>query len=95
LRRVSGDEIHQRWAKYIICLQALLPELLAYGVHLLRIETLLDDAADEGGELRLLPSLLVTEFNVNEVQALEWMVDDDATEEVDAALLAGIALDGR
>jgi hypothetical protein len=56
---------------------------------------LLDDAADECRELGLLPSLLIAKFGVHKVQALEWMVDHDATKEVNSALLAGIALDGR
>lgn len=95
LRSVRRGQVHQHWIQNVIRLQAHPLELVAYIVNLVWWETLLDDAAYESGELRLLPSLGVAQLDVHEVQALECMVDVNATEEVYAALLACVALNDR
>lgn len=88
------NHIHQIRAQAIIALQALLLERSPHIAHLLRLKALLDDAAHERRELRLLPLVLLrSELGVNEVKALKGMVDFDTAEHVHAAVLAGVALD--
>jgi hypothetical protein len=94
LRSVRRNHIHQIRAQAIIALQALLLERSPHVAHLLRLEALLDDAAHERRELRLLPLVLLgPQLGVNEVQALERVVNFDAAEHVHTAVLAGVALD--
>jgi acetylornithine/succinyldiaminopimelate/putrescine aminotransferase len=59
------------------------------------LEPLLYNAADKGRKLRFLPPLTITELCVHEVQAFERVVIDDASEEMDTAFFAGVALDRR
>ena len=95
LRSMRRDQIHQHRTQNIICRQPLLLELLSHSIDLVRLEALLDDTAHERRELRLLPSLGVAQFGVDEVQALEGVLVVNATEQMNAALLAGVTLDGR
>lgn len=56
---------------------------------------MLNDTAHERCELRFLPPLSIAQLSVDEVQTLEWMVVYDATEEMDAAVFACVALNCR
>ncbi len=53
---MRGEHIHQRWAQTVVRLQPSILQLLPHIIHLVRIGALLDDAANERGELRLLRS---------------------------------------
>lgn len=91
---ISGQGIHQRRAEGIVRLQANLVELLPHLGGLFGREPLLDDGADKGGKLGLLPAGGVAQLDVHKVEALEGVLGDDAAKQVDAALRAGVALDG-
>ena len=91
---MRSNSIHESRAEDIISLKADALELLPHDIHLSGIEALLNDTADESRELGFLPALRVAQLGVDEIQALERMVDFDAAEEMGTALLAGIALDG-
>src|SRR6185437_6088478 len=55
----------------------------------------LDDRGDEGGEFRRRPTAILRELGVDEVEAVEGVRRVlDAAVHVDAALLAGVTLDG-
>lgn len=89
----GSDQVHQRRRKGIVGLETVGLELAAHLINTLGVEALLDDGRDEGSELGLLPALLVRELDVNEVEAVEGVLLLDAAEEVDTAVLAGVALD--
>lgn len=87
-----GDGVHQRGRQSIIGLEAKILELLSNLVGLVGREALLDDGGDKGGELRLLPTLLIRELNVDKVETLEGVIVLNATKQVDTAVTAGVSL---
>jgi len=54
---------------------------------------LLDDGRDKSSKLWFLPSLLVRQFDMDEVEPLECMILLNATIQVDATMCASMALD--
>lgn len=94
LAGVSSNKIHQRRGQGIVSLQAERLELRANFVHSVRVEALLNDRGHETSELRLLPSLLIGKLGVDKVQSLEGVVNLNAAEQMSAAFLAGVALNG-
>lgn len=93
LVRISRYKVHQSWSQAVIGLKTNVVQLLPHISHLLRIETLLDDAADERSELRLLPAVLRTQLSVDEVQTLEWMSLLDSAVHMGTTFSASMALD--
>jgi hypothetical protein len=87
-----GDGVHQRGRQGIVGLEAKVLELLSNLVGLVSREALLDDGRDKGGELRLLPALLIRELDVDKVETLEGVIVLNATEQVDTAVTAGVSL---
>ena len=87
-----GDGVHQRGRQSIIGLEAKILELLSNLVGLVGREALLDDGGDKGGELRLLPTLLIRELNVDKVETLEGVIVLNATEQVNTTVTAGVSL---
>lgn len=87
-----GDGVHQRGGQSIVGLEAKVLELLSNLVGLVSREALLNDGRDEGGELRLLPALLIRELDVDKVETLEGVIVLNATEQVDTAVTAGVSL---
>ena len=67
LRGISRNKIHQCRTEHIVWLQALLPELVPYGIHLRRLEPLLNDTAHKRRKLRFLPTFLGTQLRVYKV----------------------------
>lgn len=95
LRRVRRKEVHQCRTQTVIGLQAQLLQLLPHVSHLLWIEALLDNTADERRELWLLPATFVCELDVHEVQTLERMILRDSAKHVHAAAFTCPSLDNR
>lgn len=91
---VRSKGVHERRAEGVVRLQTDLVELLPDLGRLVGREALLDDGADKGGELGLLPALAVAQLDVHKVEALEGVLGLDAAEQVHAARGARVALDG-
>lgn len=87
-----SDGVHQRGRQSIVGLEAKVLELLSNLVGLVSREALLDDGRDKGGELRLLPALLIRELDVDKVETLEGVIVLNATEQVNTAVTAGVSL---
>lgn len=87
-----GDGVHQRGRQSIVGLEAKVLELLSNLVGLVSREALLDDGRDKGGELRLLPALLIRQLDVDKVETLEGVIVLNATKQVDTAVTAGVSL---
>lgn len=88
-----GDGVHQRGRQSIVGLEAKILELLSNLVGLVSREALLNDGRDKGGELRLLPTLVIRELDVDKVETLEGVIVLNASEQVDTAVTAGVSLD--
>lgn len=93
LSSIRSNKVHQHRRKTIIRLEPNLVQLIPNLAYLRRVEALLDDTGHESGELGLLPALLGAELGVDEIEALEGVVDLDAAVQVGAAAGAGVALD--
>lgn len=88
-----GDGVHERRRQCVVSLEAGGLKLASDVIDTGGIEALLDDRRNKCGELGLLPALLVRELDVDEVKTMEWVLVLNATEQVDAAVLAGVTLD--
>src|SRR6185437_5840180 len=96
LRDVGGDRVHQRRRQAIIGLKAKLLQSAADRAHPVRADARFDHRGDERGEFRGGPALLLEPFGMDEVEPIEWMaLVLDAAIHVNAAFLAGVAMDGR
>ena len=95
LCRKGRNEIHKRRRQAIVGFKALLFHARPHLIHPLWIEALFNDGRHESRELRFLPSLLIRQLNVNEIQAFERMVLFDSAVQVYAAVLTRVALDRR
>ena len=91
LRRVRTNQVHQWWGQTIIRLQPEVPQPAPDLVHTIGVITLLDDRTHERSELRLLPSLTITQLRMHKVKTLESMVLLNAPVHVSATVLAGDA----
>lgn len=95
LSRKRRNRIHQPRTQNIIANQPFLLKLPPHIAHALRLhKPSLDHTRRERRELRLLPAPVLAQLDVHEIQAFERVVDLDAAEQVHAALLARVALDG-
>lgn len=90
----GSNQVHQRRRESIVGLEAVGLELAANLFNALGVEALLDDGGDKGSELGLLPALRIGKLNVDEVETVEWVLLLDTAEQVNAAGLAGVTLDG-
>jgi len=88
----GGDGVHQRGRQSIVGLEAKILELSSDLVGLVSGEALLNDGRDKGGELRLLPALVIRELDVDKVETLEGVIILNAAEEMNAAVTAGVSL---
>jgi hypothetical protein len=87
-----GNGVHQRGRQSIVGLEAKILELSSDLVGLVSGEALLNDGRDKGGELRLLPALVIRELDVDKVETLEGVIILNAAEEMNAAVTAGVSL---
>lgn len=95
LGRPGGNGVHQRGGQRIVRLQTDTLELAADTVHARRVKALLDEGRDKGSKLRLLPVAgRRGQLGVHKVEAVEGVGLFNAAVQVDAAVLAGVALDG-
>src|SRR6202171_4475530 len=90
------DRIHQGWRQAIIGLESEFLETRADPRHLVRFDAGLDHGRYERRKSRRGRALLLEQFGMDEVEAVERMrLVLDAAVHMGAARLAGVPLDGR
>src|SRR6266700_638260 len=93
---MGGDRIHQGWRQAIIGLESELPETRTDAGHLVRFDAGLDHGRYERRKPRSCRALLLEQFGMDEVEAVERMrLVLDAPVHMGAADLAGVPLDRR
>src|SRR5712672_4203353 len=95
-RHMGGDRIHQGWRQAIIGLESEFLETRTDPGHLVRFDAGLDHGRYEGRKSRRGRALLLEQFGMDEVEAIERMrLVLDAPVHMGAADLAGVPLDCR
>src|SRR5258705_9830434 len=93
---MGGDRIHQGWRQAIIGLESEFLETRTDPGHLVRFDAGLDHGRYEGRKSRRGRALLLEQFGMDEVEAVERMrLVLDAPVHMGAADLAGVPLDCR
>src|SRR5712672_4021126 len=95
-RHMGGDRIHQGWRQAIIGLESEFLETRTDPRHLVRFDAGLDHGRYERRKSRSCRALLLEQFGMDEVEAVERMrLVLDAAVHMGAADLAGVPLDRR
>ena len=89
-----GKSIYKWRRKAIIRLQTHSLKIPPHLTNLLRMESLLNNRAHKRRKLGFIPALLIRKLHIHENQALKRMVLLNTTEEMNTAVLTGVALNG-
>jgi len=93
---VCGDRVHQGRRQAVVGLDAQLSQPGSDGAHLIGLGARFDGRGHEGGKFGTGPALVVGAFGMDEIEAVERVATVlDAAIHMDAAVLAGVPLNGR